>query len=214
VLRLIAPLDPGFFLTGGPALSRAYYPHRYSDDLDFFINKSDRFDEQADLILATLREGGFSWPEHEHFLRNKTFITIEVHSPEYNAKLKIDFVNDSVPMFGEVQNTAFFPRVDSKRNILSNKLSAIFRSEGKDVADIRELALHEKFNWPQMINEGREKDGGLELALLSRMLETVPEWAYKKVIWHDPVPTWEQFKADIDIIAHDMINCVDNSLAR
>ncbi|MDR2095073.1 MAG: nucleotidyl transferase AbiEii/AbiGii toxin family protein [Treponema sp.] len=25
-----------FFLTGGTALSRAYYPHRYSDDLDFF----------------------------------------------------------------------------------------------------------------------------------------------------------------------------------
>ncbi|MDR1421550.1 MAG: nucleotidyl transferase AbiEii/AbiGii toxin family protein, partial [Coriobacteriales bacterium] len=30
-----------FYLTGGTALSRIYYAHRFSDDLDFFVNRCD-----------------------------------------------------------------------------------------------------------------------------------------------------------------------------
>jgi len=36
------------------ALSRAYYNHRYSDDLDFFVNDDDSFLAQADEIIAKL----------------------------------------------------------------------------------------------------------------------------------------------------------------
>ncbi|MDR0551108.1 MAG: nucleotidyl transferase AbiEii/AbiGii toxin family protein [Spirochaetaceae bacterium] len=50
-----------FFLTGGTALSRAYYNHRYSDDLDFFLDNSDIYNEQLNTALAMLKEDGFVW---------------------------------------------------------------------------------------------------------------------------------------------------------
>ena len=37
VLRRVEGCKTDFFLTDGTALSRAYYGHRYSDDLDFFV---------------------------------------------------------------------------------------------------------------------------------------------------------------------------------
>jgi hypothetical protein len=213
VLRLIAALDTDFFLTGGTALSRAYYGHRYSDDLDFFATNLDAFDEQADLILAKLKEAGFFWDEHTNALRNARFITFEISSNRSDALLKIDFVNDSAPRFGKLKNSSIFPKVDCPRNILSNKLSALFRSAGKDVADIREIARHETFNWPDIINEGREKDAGLELPLLCTFLETVPESAITSLNWREAAPSWEAFRKDLETIVRDMINCGENSLA-
>jgi predicted nucleotidyltransferase component of viral defense system len=38
VLKLIMEVDDTFYLTGGTALGRHYLKHRYSDDLDFFVN--------------------------------------------------------------------------------------------------------------------------------------------------------------------------------
>ena len=43
VLRSIEDLETGFYLTGGTAISRAYFHHRYSDDLYFFMNASANF---------------------------------------------------------------------------------------------------------------------------------------------------------------------------
>jgi predicted nucleotidyltransferase component of viral defense system len=37
VLSILSQSGTDFFLTGGTALSRGYYNHRYSDDLDFFL---------------------------------------------------------------------------------------------------------------------------------------------------------------------------------
>ena len=42
VLHLINALTTDFYLTGGTALSRGYLHHRFSDDLDLFVNVADR----------------------------------------------------------------------------------------------------------------------------------------------------------------------------
>ena len=55
VLRAVRNCKTRFYLTGGTALSRAYYHHRYSDDLDFFVNADPDFDEQVDIILDKLQ---------------------------------------------------------------------------------------------------------------------------------------------------------------
>jgi hypothetical protein len=52
VLNAINQSGTDFFLTGGTALSRVYYNHRYSDDLDFFVNASSSYDEQMDEIFV------------------------------------------------------------------------------------------------------------------------------------------------------------------
>ena len=51
VLNILSRSGTDFFLTGGTALSRGYYNHRYSDDLDFFLDRSQTYDEQLDKVL-------------------------------------------------------------------------------------------------------------------------------------------------------------------
>jgi len=41
----------GFYLTGGTALSRGYYHHRHSDDLDFFADDAADFQLWRDRCL-------------------------------------------------------------------------------------------------------------------------------------------------------------------
>jgi hypothetical protein len=96
--------------------------------------------------------------------------------------------------------------VDSVRNILSNKLSALFRFAAKDVADIREIALHEKVNWTEIIKEAREKDAGTDIPVISEILQGMPENALDEVAWVSK-PDWQEFRADIDKIVYDMISC-------
>jgi len=43
ILKLVEQLDLEFYLTGGTALGRCYLNHRYSDDLDFFVNRHKGF---------------------------------------------------------------------------------------------------------------------------------------------------------------------------
>ena len=43
VIQAIRQVDTGFYLTGGTAASRGYLQHRFSDDLDYFVNDDSRF---------------------------------------------------------------------------------------------------------------------------------------------------------------------------
>jgi len=55
VLSLIRQADTAFYLTDGTALGRHYLHHRYSDDLDLFVNA-------AGDILSIARRFSFTWP--------------------------------------------------------------------------------------------------------------------------------------------------------
>ena len=52
VLRTVNAVDTGFYLTGGTASSRGYLHHRFSDDLDFFVNDDNRFGLWVERIIA------------------------------------------------------------------------------------------------------------------------------------------------------------------
>ena len=56
VMNTISKCGVRFFLTGGTALSRAYYNHRYSDDLDFFVIIDDTYLEQVNVDKVLLRK--------------------------------------------------------------------------------------------------------------------------------------------------------------
>ncbi len=205
VLHILQQSGTDFFLTGGTALSRAYYNHRYSDDLDFFVNNSTNYDEQLDIVLAFLQENGFSWNLNTEYTRAKDFTTLRVGKKDSPALLKLDFVNDAVPFYGTIQNTVLFYRTDSIQNILSNKLSAIFRYSAKDIADIREIALHESINWSEAINEARQKEAGLELVYITEILAGIPQSEFESLAWNKK-PSWDTFRSDIDRIIYEMIS--------
>jgi hypothetical protein len=207
VLRAVENCKTPFFLTGGTALSRAFYNHRYSDDLDFFVNNIPNFHEQVDRVFEKLREEGFFWDETKDFLSRDRFVSFKVYrggNPE--LLLKLDFVNDVAPHFGDCVKTEIFERTDSIRNMLSNKLTALYRFAGKDVADIREIALHEKsINWPEIINEARQKEAGIELSIVGDILSGIPQSEFEGVHWITN-PGWETFQKDIDKIVYDMVS--------
>ena len=202
-MNIIYQSGTDFFLTGGTALSRAYYNHRYSDDLDFFVNHSTTYDEQVNLILLMLRDNGYTWDTDKEFIRAKNFTTLKVRK-DTQTVLKLDFVNDLVPHFGGIAKTKLFYRTDSIRNILSNKLSAIFRYAAKDIVDIREIALNETINWATIIQEARQKEAGIELTYVSEIMCSIPQNEYESVAWVNK-PDWTIFQEDIKRIVYGMI---------
>jgi predicted nucleotidyltransferase component of viral defense system len=203
-LNVISRSGTDFFLTGGTALSRAYYNHRYSDDLDFFLNRSETYDEQVDKVLAMLREGGFVWDVRENFVRAKDFTSLTAGYKDSEILLKMDFVNDVAPHFGGIHETALFCRTDSVRNILSNKLSALSRYAPKDVADIWAIARRESINWTEVIGEAKQKEAGLEAPRICDIIKSMPQSAFESVAWVEK-PDWKAFCNDIEQLALDML---------
>ena len=203
-MNIISRSDTDFFLTGGTALSRAYYNHRYSDDLDFFLSNSNTYNEQLDKILQLLKENEYYWSTKTNFSRAKDFTTLMV-GKDSDILLKLDFVNDKVPFFGKTIKTNLFCRTDSIRNILSNKLSAIYRFAAKDIADIREIALHETIDWTSIINEARQKEAGLEFIYISEIMTGIPKNEFDTVVWTKK-PDWDEFRSDIRRITNEMIS--------
>ena len=205
VMNTITKSGVRFYLTGGTALSRAYYNHRYSDDLDFFLNDDNEYKEQIKTIFFKLKEDGFFWDEYTDFISNNTFTSFKVGWKKSDTLLKLDFVNDLASHFGEIIKTNLFKRTDSIRNMLSNKLTALFRFAAKDIADIREIALRNDVDWIQAINDARHKEAGIELPIVCDILNGMPKHEFETIHWIDKVE-WEDFKNDIDKIVYDMIS--------
>ena len=108
VLGLISDIDHSFYLTGDTALGRHYLEHRYSDDLDLFVNRKDNFRQPTDAILSRLR---LDFPEIEEDLLGEDFARVFI--PGKEIRLKVEFVNDVVFHVGEIQGATFFHRIDS-----------------------------------------------------------------------------------------------------
>jgi len=211
VLNSVEKCKAPFYLTGGTALSRGYYNHRYSDDLDFFVNNDPDFNDRVNDILRQLEKDGFYWSTEKDYFRTDDFCTLKAGKAGSDIFLKIDFVNDVAPHFDEVEEKPFFVRTDSLMNILTNKVTALLRLEGKDLADIREIARHYPFNWTDVIMKVREKEAGLELPVLAEVLKGIPREAFDVVKW-TKAPAWDAFLGDMDVLARDMLTGGDNSL--
>lgn len=54
VLKQVAASDTPFYMTGGTVLGRFLLLHRYSDDLDFFLNAASDFRAQIEKLIEFL----------------------------------------------------------------------------------------------------------------------------------------------------------------
>jgi hypothetical protein len=59
--------------------------------------------------------------------------------------------------------------------MLSNKLTSLFRFTGKDVADIREIALHMKVDWKEAIQDAQYKEAGIDIPIVCDILQGIPQ---------------------------------------
>jgi len=208
VLKLIMKVDDTFYLTGGTALGRHYLKHRYSDDLDFFVNRENNFKQLANKIISQLQN---HFSEVEIALLGEDFARIFIHNKEY--PLKIEFVNDVLFHTGEIQSANLFHRIDSWENILSNKISALSRNEAKDVADLIFLSMKYNFKWETMINYARQKDTWVNEIEISQSVYEFDTRRLIKIKWIKE-PEYENMQDVCKIIAKDIIDGGQNSLTQ
>jgi hypothetical protein len=207
VLRIIEKLRVGFYLTGGTALSRAYLHHRFSDDLDFFVNDVADFKEQVNTAIKALTDSGF---HTNASVATEGFARIFVFDKD--IPLKLDFVNDVVFRKGMPIVTPLFNKTDCLNNILSNKITALGRYSSKDVVDIVFICEALQFNWENIINDALEKDLWVNPVNVVEVLEQFPVQKISEIAWIEEAPQKEWVQARINKIIPDILVGCNNSL--
>ncbi len=207
VLSLLRAAGSPFYLTGGTALGRHYLHHRYSDDLDLFVNQAADYRDQVRKALETLRRSGIAF---EAGTAADDFVRILAREGE--TSLKIDFVNDVAFHYGDLQDAPFYHRIDHWRNILSNKLCALPRREPKDMADILSLAGRFPYAWPEVFREARQKDLWVDPIEIARMIQQFPVEQLEGLPWVHPFDTRACFDA-LQALHRDIFHGRRNSLS-
>jgi hypothetical protein len=207
ILALINKLDLPFYLTGGTALSRHYLFHRYSDDLDLFVNEHSEFRALVKAIDICFHSNKVPY---RTLTRSEDFVRLEIQTAD-QVVLKLDLVNDLVPHFGNFAISPELGKVDNVMNILSNKISAIPWLEIKDFADIIWIARKYQFNWETLITEAFEKDAWVNPLDLGRYFYELDARRFQQILWIKPVDT-AILKTSCEMIANDVVRGCDNSL--
>jgi len=217
VLNIVKKSGIPFYLSGGTALSRGYFNHRYSDDLDLFVNQDDHYPDYVQTLFQhfeTAQQAGLFAIDYNRLRKfenfTQFFLIQTLHSE--TIELKIDVVNDVASHYGGFEEDATLGRLDSWRNMLSNKLSAIFRYEAKDVVDLRMIAKHRQFDWMTIVQEAKTKEGGIDPVVLFEMLKSFPPDALTTIKWITPVAP-DDFIRDLHQIADDIFRGRHNTLA-
>lgn len=184
-----------FYLTGGTVLSRVYYKHRFSDDLDYFVNYLSDFEKLAEIQVNKLSQ---VFEDVEVDYRGEYFYRIFVSQ----RQLKIELVNDVPAHIGDLIEHPRFGLIDSRENILTNKLTAVMdRAMPKDIVDIYFL-LKDGINLKQALTDVHSKVAGVPPLYIAKILG---EFDYSlldtEIKWIRPVPSEEikKFLTDIAI---------------
>lgn len=201
VLAIIDRQATGFYLTGGTAVSRLYLRHRFSDDLDLFVNYDDRYGEWRDKIIFALAQAQFN--QVQIVLRQQYFTRILV--TDNLTTLKVELVNDVPAHVGEIHHDPILGRVDSSENILANKISALVnREEPRDVADVWGLCTKRGLSIKEAITGAQSKAAGIYPPEIAQRLLTVTERDWRQVLWIDP-PPFEQYHAELVALGEGLI---------
>lgn len=207
-------LNTPFYLTGGTALGRHYFSHRFSDDLDLFVNSEPNYSRHVAQILNALEENQkqFNFAiDYRRLRKEEHYTQIFLTQLENAADLKLDLINDIAAHYGELEHSKTMGRIDSWRNILSNKLAAVFRYEAKDFADIWIIAKHKPIAWREIISEAKTKEAGIDPLALQEILRSFPPDEVMAVKWNIPIDE-NNFIADLATIADDILQGKENSL--
>ena len=185
VLKIVNAVDTGFYLKGGTASSRGYLNHRFSDDLDFFVNDDNRFGLWVERIIQALTQSA-DW-SCQVLMKEERFARLNLTANE--VPLKLEFVNDVPARVGEVQIHPVLGRMDSPENILANKVTAVLDREApKDFADIWGFACQKGISIHDAITNAQSKAAGIFPADLARVLCSVTREDWEAVRWINAPP--------------------------
>ncbi len=202
ILKAVNGLKTGFYLTGGTASSRGYLNHRFSDDLDFFVNDDDRFGLWAERIINTLSKSE-DW--HIDVLqRDSRFIRLSLMYED--ILLKIELVNDIPSHVGNIRVHEILGMLDSPENILANKVTAaIDRQEPKDFADIWGFCCKMGLSLIAAITDASSKAAGIFSPDMARLLCSVTISDWEVIRWIEP-PDSKEFLNDLQKLGEGLLN--------
>jgi hypothetical protein len=218
ILSIVRGLKTPFYLTGGTALSRHYYNHRYSDDLDIFVNDDDNYSNYINMLhqeFVNCEKQGHFTIDYKRQRKSRDYTQLYLGKKFENdvVYLKIDIVNDISVHYGDFESSDVLGKVDSWRNILSNKLSAIFRYEAKDFADIWIISKSESFNWQDIVEEAKTKETGIDPITIFEILKSFPTDVLQSIKWIQGIDE-NLFKNDLSRVAEDILKGSENSLLK
>lgn len=202
VLRLVKEAKTGFHLTGGTALSRGYLQHRFSDDLDLFVNFDAHFGEWSNRVVDTFWRLG-DW-KTEVILREEYFVRAVL--TREGVALKVEMVNDVGSRVGDVRDHPVLGRLDSAENILANKLTALIgREESRDLADVWGLCTTLGLSINEAIHGAQSKSSGIYPVDLARRLcgATLEDW--EAVSWIQPAPDPKRYLSELRAVGESLI---------
>ncbi len=201
VLQVINAVETGFYLSGGTASSRGYLHHRFSDDLDLFVNDDQRFGLWTDRIVHALTESP-GW-RIDVIQKDAQFARLSLLNAD--VALKIELVNDVPSHVGEVRTHPVLGRMDSPENILANKITAaIDRREPKDVADIWGFCRVIGLSLDRALTDAHSKAAGVFPADLARVLCSATRADWEAVRWINP-PNPDDFLRDLRAFGERLI---------
>jgi hypothetical protein len=190
IFRLLENLQSPFYLTGGTALSRFYLQHRYSDDLDFFLNDHPEFGLYLNRILNFFQNQ--TNLQTKIILRADRFCRLLLSKGE--TDLKIEFVNDVPSHIGDLNSFPLYSRVDNIQNILANKFCAVLdRDEIKDVVDILYITRAYEINFVEMFVYANSKAAGIFPPYVAERLYNINWQDLQDIKWIHPPPIEELY---------------------
>lgn len=206
VLKWFNSLGHPFYLTGGTALGRFYLNHRFSEDLDLFLNNDADYKRYVEEIKSKIATRFTVNNEQSLFTDDYTrfFIT------DNDINLKVEFINDVAYYAGKPAVYAY-GTVDTPLNILANKLTSIVgRDEPKDAFDILHISCNYSFNWRDIFYHAKQKGVINELDVEQRLVSFPVEWLLN-VNWLVTPPDIEYIRKAISQIADDFLLGRDNT---
>jgi predicted nucleotidyltransferase component of viral defense system len=207
VLQVLREHNTPHYLTGGTALSKCYLNHRFSDDLDLFLNYDPQFQTATANSVEILKQ---SFDQVNVGIADDAYFRVFVSEGEVN--LKIDFVNDVGFHFNGFEEFGIYGKVDNVRNILSNKLTALERQQAKDIVDIIFIARFNSFSWKDIVKEASMKDMWVnEVDILNYLASFRLEEKVGEIAWMQECDV-EALRSHLNVIMKDIVVGGQNSL--
>lgn len=198
-IQAINRADTGFYLTSGTAASRGYLQHRFSDDLDYFVNDDNRFGLWVERIIQSLNK---EW-KCEVMMKEERFARLNL--VQKDLSLKIEMINDVPARVGDIQNHPILGRLDSAENILANKVTALLdREEPKDLADIWGFCCQKNLSLQAAITDAQSKAAGIFPADLGRALCSVQKADWESIRWIQAPPV-ETFISQLNQLGESLL---------
>ena len=199
VIQSINQTDTGFYLTGGTAASRGFLQHRFSDDLDYFVNDDNRFGLWVERIIQALNK---EW-KCDVVMKEERFARLNLLQKDFF--LKIEMVNDVPARVGDVQHHPVLGRLDTAENILANKVTALLdRDEPKDLADIWGFCCQKNLSIHAAITGAQGKAIGIFPADLGRALCSVQKADWESIRWIQAPPA-ETFISQLNQLGESLL---------